>query len=231
MIDFYGGGANVKPTAYYAAQPKHNVPKWPPTASASPTALAMDTSLSVSAPPPASDIAARARWLVYNSLWTSIGTVSVRLEGKPWGNVRSVADGVGSNSTGLPALYVPTPDPTHIDLNANPHATLSFSEAALAERVSPQGGLCGGMDPEDPTCARLHMYGTLRVLNKTEDLAKAAVDLCARHPLATWLCHGGAHTGGNYYTIDLTSLVFLDNYGGAAKLSVEDYLAAAPPVA
>ena len=43
--------------------------------------------------------------LVYNSLWTSVGTISVHLNGKPWGNVRSVADGVGANSTGLPVFF------------------------------------------------------------------------------------------------------------------------------
>jgi len=46
----------------------------------------------------------QAARLVYNSLWTSIGTISVHLNGKPWGNVRSVADGVGANSTGLPVF-------------------------------------------------------------------------------------------------------------------------------
>ena len=43
-----------------------------------------------------------------------------------------------------------------------------------------------------------------------------------------WLAKGGAHTGGTYYTIDVSSLVFLDYYGGPAKLTVKDYLAASP---
>merc|ERR1719321_288337 len=30
MIAFYGGGATVTPEMYYAVQPKHNVPTWPP---------------------------------------------------------------------------------------------------------------------------------------------------------------------------------------------------------
>ena len=50
--------------------------------------------------------------------------------------------------------------------------------------------------------------------------------LGARHPLAPWLAHGGAHTGGKYYTIEISSLQFLDFYGGYAKLSVEEYLGA-----
>ena len=32
-----------------------------------------------------------------------------------------MADGVGANSTGKPVLYLPTPDPTMIDITADPH--------------------------------------------------------------------------------------------------------------
>ena len=32
MIDFYGGGGNVSPKDYFANEPIHNVPKWPPGA-------------------------------------------------------------------------------------------------------------------------------------------------------------------------------------------------------
>ena len=64
-----------------------------------PTAASAAAS-AASAPPAWNETASRARWLVYHSLWASIGTVSVHLKGRPWGNVRSVADGVGANSTG-----------------------------------------------------------------------------------------------------------------------------------
>lgn len=224
MIDFYGGGAaGLTAKLYYAAKPRHNVPHWPPTAAATSTSAS-----TASVPPPWSEPAKRARWLAYHSLWASVGTVSVHLHGKPWGNVRSVADGVGANSTGLPFLYVPTPDPTSIDIKANPSVTLSLSEAALSERVA-AGRICGGKDAEDPTCARLHISGTIKALTKASDIAKAEAAFSSRHPLAPWLGGGGAHTGGAYYTIAPTSLAFLDYYGGPAKLSVAEYLAASPP--
>ena len=50
-------------------------------------ALSGSTTVYISDPPPHNKVAARARWLVYHSLWSSVGTVSVRLAGKPWGNV------------------------------------------------------------------------------------------------------------------------------------------------
>ena len=124
-------------------------------------------------PPPHDQVAARARWLVYHSLWSSVATVSVRLGGKPWGNVRSIADGIGTNSTGLPVFYLPTPDPTSIDIASNSHATLSFSEASLVARIDPKsrpGMRCGGMDAEDPTCARLFLKGKLRALAAGKDI-------------------------------------------------------------
>ena len=229
MIDFYGGGADITPSKYLAAKPRHNVPSWPPSSPAADVPASVASAVpNTPPPPPWNHTAARARWLVYHSLWTSVGTISVHLRGKPWGNVRAVADGVGRNSTGLPVLYLPTPDPTTVDVGANPHVTLSFSEASLSERATPRGGACGGTDAEDPTCARLHMHGTLRPLTRPEEKAAAVVKLCTRHPLATWLCKGGAHTGGAYYTIKLSKLVFLDYYGGQANLSVNDYLSPAP---
>jgi hypothetical protein len=58
------------------------------------------------------------------------------------------------------------------------------------------------------------------------ELARAKLSLGARHPLAPWLSSKGAHTGGKWYTLDLDSLVFLDFYGGPAKLTVKEYLSA-----
>ena len=229
MIDFYGGGGAIDTKMYYAAKPKHNVPKWPPHsgAAAAYPRLSPLPSSTAAAPPPHNATARRARWLVSHATWASIGTISVHLGGAAWANVRSVADGVGANSTGLPYFYLPTPDPTAVDIRANSHATVSVSEAALHERVDASGKACGGMDAEDPSCARLHISGTLKPLTGA-DKGRAEAALGSRHPLAPWLASGGAHTGGNYFTIEASSLTFLDWYGGPAKLSVKDYLAADP---
>ena len=144
------------------------------------SAVALDTASTshIGGPPPHDQVAARARWLVYHSLWSSVATVSVRLGGKPWGNVRSIADGIGTNSTGLPVFYLPTADPTSVDVASNSHATISFSEASLVERVDPKsrpGMRCGGMDVEDPTCARLFLSGKLRALTAAKDIDQVLI--------------------------------------------------------
>lgn len=241
MISSYGGGATIEPAKYYKAKPIHHPEPEPRVATTTTVPITnvigktTDTTVAITtAPPPFNQTAARARWLVYNSLWTAVSTVSIMLDGKPWGNVRSVADGVGSNSSGLPFLYLPTPDPTAVDIRANAQATISFSEAALGERVV-NGSICvgsdGPMDAEDPTCARIHLNGKLIPLtnNTTPDIPRAEASLGTRHPNAPWLAEGGAHTGGNYFTIELTSIDFLDMYGGPAELTVADYLAAPSP--
>jgi hypothetical protein len=109
MISSYGGGAKIKPSDYYHAKPKHH------PESGAKEEISTSYGPGTSTPPPAwNQTAARARWLVYNSLWTTISTVSVMLNGRPWGNVRSIADGVGANSSGLPFLYVnPKPPNKH----------------------------------------------------------------------------------------------------------------------
>jgi hypothetical protein len=219
MIDWYGGGVGVTVADLLAATPRDSRPKWPPH-------VGHAVFGTKEPPPPWKDTAARARWLAAHATWAALSTTSVHLKGSPWANVRSVADGIGINSTGLPYFYVPTPDPSHVDIDADSHVVLSLSEAALSERAGPDGTkACGGMDAEDPTCARLHLVGVaVKASPKAVDAAKAAFK--AKHPHAPWLAAGGAHTGGDYYTLELQSIEFLDFYGGPAKLSVADYLAA-----
>ena len=185
MIANYGGGSTVPVSDYFAAKPKHH------PAADDAHSLAMQPTIST--PPPWNHTAARARWLVYNSLWTAVSTISAGSSsyrqvpaGSPWGNVRDVADGVGANSSGLPYLYLPTPDPTAVDLAADSHATISLSEAAIGARVVNGTAICGGMDAEDPTCGRIHLNGRLLVI-KNASIPDAEVALGARHPNAPWL--------------------------------------------
>jgi hypothetical protein len=225
MIANYGGGTPVTPANYYAAKPVHHqAPGFGPPPPPPPPVPA------VAAPPAWNQTAARARWLVYNSLWTAVSTRSMRLHGEPWSNIRSIADGVGENSTGLPFFYLPTPDPSAVDIRSDPRITISLTEAALGERVVNGSEICGNMDAEDPTCGRIHLNGKA-VPIETSKIGRAEASLGSRHPNAPWLAEGGAHTGGTYYTIEIESIDFLDMYGGPAPITPAEYLAAPSPAA
>ena len=55
--------------------------------------------------------------LMYHSSWCALGTNSVRLMA-PWGNVRSLADGLGKNSTGGGSCRTTKPWPWPSDIMA-----------------------------------------------------------------------------------------------------------------
>jgi hypothetical protein len=123
-------------------------------------------------------------------------------------------------------FYLPTPDPTAIDVSKNPTISLTFSEAALAERLDSKGQVCEGLDANNPLCAQVTMVGkAVRIEeNDKASLKKAEAAFGTRHPLAPWLAQGGSHTGGAYYTIQPEYITILDYYGGATEVSVKDYL-------
>ena len=155
-----------------------------------------------------------------------VSTISVRLNGSAWGNIRSVIDGASFlESTGKPVFYLPRPDPTYVDVHSNPTVSLLFSEAALPDRLDRTGNACDGLDAEDPLCARVMMTGTAIKVDDSEGRLKSIEDAFKkRHPLAPWLANGGAHTGGSYFTIDPDEITLLDYYGGATAVSLVDYL-------
>jgi len=218
MIANYGGGGFLAPQEYTTAEPIHH-----PVQGFPHFRQLMEDGV---APRPdfTNDVAGHARWLVAKSLWTTVSTIDSREEGQAFGNIRSVVDGgCFLDSSGLPYFYLPSPDPTAIDVNAKNSIVLSFTEAALASRVL-DGATCGGMDAMDPTCARINLVGTAKELDGDEQVQRAEASFAAQHPRAEWLSQGGAHTGGSYYTIDIESIEFLRNYGGYAVLTVEDYV-------
>jgi len=221
MIANFGGGGYMDPIDYHSSTPQHH----PVNGFGGRRKLSTrKISEMGNRPDFGSDDAAHARWLVAKSLWTTISTVSTKDEGNAFGNIRSVADGVCFlHSTGLPVFYLPTPDPTAIDINANNQISITFTESNLAELVV-DGKPCGGMDTEDPTCAKISLSGKAVPLNE-DQIVKAREAFAAQHPRARWLSSSsGAHTGGNYYTIDLENIVFLRNYGGMSYITVDEYM-------
>mmetsp|Transcript_19336 Transcript_19336/g.29451 ORF Transcript_19336/g.29451 Transcript_19336/m.29451 type:complete len:228 (+) Transcript_19336:729-1412(+) len=159
------------------------------------------------------------------SIFNIVSTISVRLGGSSWGNIRSTVDGVSlQSSTGKPIFYLPLPDPTNIDVLQNQNISLQFSEASLAERLDDKGNSCGGMDAMDPLCARVMISGIAKKVTCPEHLKLGQKAFKERHPLAPWLWKGGAHTGGDYYTIEPQKIMLLDYYGGPTLVDVQKYL-------
>uniref|UniRef100_A0A7I4C232 CREG-like beta-barrel domain-containing protein n=1 Tax=Physcomitrium patens TaxID=3218 RepID=A0A7I4C232_PHYPA len=101
--------------------------------------------------PDPSDAPATARWLVAQSAWGVLSTISIHLEGAPWGNVAAFSDGPVGSSGGTPFFYLSRMDPTPNDITLDSRCSLTLSEASL--------GTCGSVDPENPTCARLTLSG------------------------------------------------------------------------
>jgi len=131
----------------------------------------------------------------------------------------SVSDGNGTeHSTGIVYTYLPGLDSATEDILADPRMTLTFSEKALGCNTT----------AEDPPCARLTIAGKLTPVPEGEHSETALQYLFARHPqMKPWSM---AHTFKPYWMAkeDISSFFFIDFYGGATEMSVEEYLAASP---
>ena len=94
-----------------------------------------------------------ARYIVHNTIWGSISTISVALNGAPFSVVTSFSDGTVDNSTGIPYFYLSNFDPICTNIKENNWASLSVSEA--------QSDYCKehDWDPEEPLCSRVSLTG------------------------------------------------------------------------
>ena len=94
-----------------------------------------------------------ARYIVHNTIWGSISTISVALNGAPFSVVTSFSDGTVDNSTGIPYFYLSNFDPICKNIKENNWASLSVSEA--------QSDYCKehDWDPEEPLCSRVSLTG------------------------------------------------------------------------
>ncbi|KAI5077452.1 hypothetical protein GOP47_0007276 [Adiantum capillus-veneris] len=155
-----------------------------------------------------------ARWLVASNSWGVVSTVSVHLNGIPFGNVVSYSDGPDGNSTGVPYFYMSTLDPTPKDLAIIPYASLTVSESPL--------GTCGDKDVENPTCAKITLSGQISELNADTDESEfAAFALFSKHPeMKGW----PKDHNFKFYALKIQDIFLIDWYGGAKALSVDEYL-------
>ncbi|KAJ7519464.1 hypothetical protein O6H91_20G039600 [Diphasiastrum complanatum] len=162
--------------------------------------------------PDRNDFAGMARWLVSGNSWGVLSTVSVHLQGMPFGNIASFSDGPPGNSTGTPYFYLTKLDPTAYDLSKNPRCSLSLSEEPL--------GTCGNKDAENPSCAKLTLSGQVEEIQTDKERGFAAEALFSKHPeMRSW----PAHHNFRFYKFIIEDIFLIDWFGGPKPLTVSDY--------
>jgi len=161
-----------------------------------------------------------ARYIVHESDWVAMATISSRANftDYPTANVFSMADGPVDHSTGVPYFYLTEMELSVHDLNKNNRASLSMSLA--------QGDYCKnkGYDPEDPRCAHIIMTGRIVKVDPDTDAGEysfAHNGLFSRHPaMDTW----PAGHGWFVAKMQIENILLLDFFGGAKTIDIADYL-------
>lgn len=170
-------------------------------------------------PPPHTEYAKVARYIVHKSDWTSMGTLSTlkRIEGFPMVNIISVADSPrGGRSTGHIYFLLTDLDFTGQDLHSSNRLTALFSDdqdlACTKKKV----------DPMEPTCGRIMISGIRTVIdpNDRETYRLANESFVSRHPASTnWV-----HTHDFYLCeLKIQQIAVLNYYGGPHYVNPEDY--------
>ncbi|XP_051141502.1 uncharacterized protein LOC127258621 [Andrographis paniculata] len=162
------------------------------------------------------DAASFARWLVSQSSWGVLNTISNEWGGAPFGNVVSFSDGEPDKGKGIPYFYLTTLDPTASNALKDPRSSLTISEYSL--------GTCDKTDPENPSCAKITLIGKLKLLDgKSKDAEFGRSALFAKHPeMKSW------PPGHNFevYKLNIEKIFMINWFGGPKPLTVEQYLQA-----
>ncbi|KAH6792088.1 Pyridoxamine 5'-phosphate oxidase family protein [Perilla frutescens var. hirtella] len=171
--------------------------------------------LLTSAPRPRRDETATfARWLVSQSSWGVLNTISDDWEGAPFGNVVSFSDGLPDKGKGIPYFYLTTLDPTARNALKDQRSSFTLSEHNL--------GTCGKADPEDPSCAKITIVGKLKLLEGTPDEVEfARTALFTKHPaMQSW----PKNHNFQIFKLNIENIFMINWYGGPQPITVEQYL-------
>ncbi|XP_044742890.1 protein CREG1 [Chrysoperla carnea] len=172
--------------------------------------------------PPRKDGALTARYIVHNSDYTSISTVSSipSIAGYPFVSITSISDGPVQNGTGVTYMYLPEIDFTGMDVEKDNRVSLMMS---LIE-----GNYCtdNKYDPEDPRCSHVMMSGRfVKVKNGTEEHKFAQDTLFQRHPImSSWPADHGFFIA----KVDFEFIAVQDMFGGPLIVKPADYFAVTP---
>lgn len=180
-----------------------------------------ENAVEVDDPPPHTEWAKMARWLVHNSEWTAMGTISSlpALNGFPMVNVIAMADSaIGDKSTGNIYFYLTMLDFTAQDLSKKNRLTTLFTmdESLYCSKRN--------IDPMEPTCARVMISGeAMKVPVGSEEFKTATSAMISHHPASiNWL-----NTHDFFLCkLNISSICTLDWYGGPHFVTPEDYFKA-----
>lgn len=174
-------------------------------------------------PPPHTEYAKMARYLVHKAEWVSMGSLSTveAIKGYPMVNIIATADSArGDKSTGTLFFYLTMLDYTAQDLSKDNRLTVLLSmdqDLDCSKR---------GIDPMEPTCARIMISGrAVKLEEGTDEFNFGKNAMFSRHPAAKhWL---DTH---NFFLckLDIVQIAVLDYYGGPHYVTVEDYMSADP---
>ena len=170
-----------------------------------------------SEPPKPWEKALTARYVIHESDWISIATVSSIkwANSHPFVNIKSMSDGPKSQGTGVPYLFMTDLDFSGADLQKDSRCTLMASLAESSYCADKQ------YDPQDPRCTRVILMGHFeKVDNTTAEYTFASNALYSRHPeMKTWpLVH-------NFYIgkVVIEHIIVLNDFGGADMVDLKDY--------
>ncbi|CAG9769562.1 unnamed protein product [Ceutorhynchus assimilis] len=175
------------------------------------------TSTTSGGPPPHNNVALMARYIIHNSNWLSLATISTRdsIKGFPFVSLKSLSDGPMDNSTGTPYLYMTNMDVSGKDVLVNNNVTIMATLAASSYCDNKE------YDPQDPRCAKVIISGRLlKVNNSTSEYDFAIDSLFERHPaMKDW------PAGHEFYVakIELQQILVLDYFGGIKEVTPTDY--------
>lgn len=179
--------------------------------------------LTESSPPPYTEYAKMARYLVHKAEWVSMGSLSTveAIKGYPMVNIIAAADSArDAPSTGTLYFYLTMLDYTAQDLKKDNRLTVLLSMDQDLECSKK------GIDPMEPTCARIMISGrAVRLEEGTDEFTFGKNAMFSRHPAAKhWL---DEH---NFFLckLDIVQIAVLDYYGGPHYVTVEEYMNANP---
>lgn len=174
------------------------------------------TSVNEDVPPPHTEYAKMARYLVHRSDWTSMGTNSLQFPGFPMVNIISIADSArNEKSTGNVYFYLTDLDFTGQDLAKDNKMTMMLTQDQdMSCRKT-------NTDSMEPTCARIMLTGSIQKLEpNSKEYSFALNSMVSRHPASKkWVV---THT---FYLCKLMiqNIVVLDYYGGPHYVTISDY--------